>query len=29
VAEWEAAEETAAPGEPRPAEEVVEEYVED
>jgi hypothetical protein len=29
VAEWEAAEEAAAPGEPRPAEEVVEEYVEE
>ena len=29
VAEWEAAEEAALPGEPRPAEEVVEEYVEE
>ena len=29
VAEWEAAEEAAEPGEPRPAEEVVEEYVEE
>jgi hypothetical protein len=29
MAEWETAEETAAPGEPRPAEEVVEEYVEE
>jgi hypothetical protein len=29
VAEWEAAEEAALPGEPRPAEQVVEEYVEE
>jgi hypothetical protein len=29
VAEWEAAEEAASPGEARPAEEVVEEYVEE
>lgn len=29
VADWQAAEEAAAPGEPRPAEEVVEEYVEE
>jgi hypothetical protein len=29
VTEWESAEEAAAPGDPRPAEEVVEEYVEE
>ena len=29
VADWEAADRAAAPGEPRPAEEVVEEYVEE
>ncbi len=29
VSDWEAAERAAAPGEPRPAEEVVEEYVEE
>jgi hypothetical protein len=29
MAEWKAAEEAASPGEPRPAEEVVEEYVEE